>query len=124
MRSGKNPFSYLPPETMTSITVFREFKDAGALRKYKVMLDGDNVGKIKIGQTLEIPVEPGVHELYVKVDWSRSKKTMFTVVDGEKQQFRCRNRVNWYNIFHIVYYGYFKFNDSLLLEKINNLKET
>lgn len=107
---------------MTSIEIFREDDFIAVFRTFKVMLDENKVAKVNIGKTIEIPVEPGTHELYVKIDWERSKKIMITVVEGKKQHFRCRYRGNWFNLPQMWYYAIFKFNDSLLLEKVDELQ--
>jgi len=42
------------------------------LRSYLVTIDGKELAKIKRGQTVELPVTAGSHEVFVKIDWCRS----------------------------------------------------
>jgi hypothetical protein len=41
-------------------------------RSYRVMLDGDQVAKVRRGQTVELPVTPGRHEVFLQIDWCSS----------------------------------------------------
>lgn len=49
------------------------------VRAYKIILDGNVVGKIKDGEEIEIDVAPGNHQLYVKIDWCRSNTVEFAM---------------------------------------------
>lgn len=110
---------------MTCIKIFRESESSLWSLKYKIMINGKNSGKIRNGQTIEIPVKPGRYEIYVKINWWRSNKITFSAAEGEQVQFRCsyRKRTNRFNVFHEVYYTYYKFSEYLLLEKVDDLKE-
>ena len=39
-------------------------------RSYAVMVDDAQVAKVKRGQTLRLPIAPGRHEIYLRLDWS------------------------------------------------------
>jgi hypothetical protein len=41
-------------------------------RAHKVVLDGDVVGKVKNGETVEFELPPGRHTLHPKIEWCRS----------------------------------------------------
>jgi hypothetical protein len=59
------------------------------LRKYLIMIDGAVAGKIRRGQTLELPVTPGRHEIFLKVDWCRSPSVELDASPGEVIDLRC-----------------------------------
>ena len=58
-------------------------------RSYLVMLDNQDVGKIKHGQRIELPVSAGLHELFLKIDWCQSRSFTFDARPGEAVEFRC-----------------------------------
>lgn len=62
------------------------------LQRYKVVLDGEQSGKIAAGQTVEIPVMAGTHRLQLRIDWTGSPTVAFTVTDGQVAEFTCRPR--------------------------------
>jgi hypothetical protein len=42
------------------------------LRSYVVMVDDSEVGKVKPGERLEIPITAGRHQVFLKISWCRS----------------------------------------------------
>jgi len=80
---------------MASITVQRElggFTDH--LRSYKVVLDGEVVGRLLAGEYCAFEVAPGSHELFLKIDWGRSEKVIVSLAADQTAQFRCAPRGN------------------------------
>lgn len=104
---------------MTSLTVFRKSEYIGKAREYKIILDEENIETIKSGEFIEIPVKPGSHELYLKVDWCQSNKIFFTIEQGGKLNVQCRFRGDWYNMICFLYYTLFKYKEYLLLEEVD-----
>ena len=64
---------------------------ADRLRAYSVVVDSQAVGKIRRGQTLELPVAPGAHSVQIAIDWARSPALEVDVdlVPGETVDLRC-----------------------------------
>jgi hypothetical protein len=58
-------------------------------RRYKVFLDGVEVGRIKRGETLRFPVGEGEHRLQLKIDWCASRPCVFAVGQGGTAAFGC-----------------------------------
>ena len=72
-------------------------RDAGitdALRPYKVVIDQESAGHLAPGQSMTVELDPGEHEIYVSVDWARSKKAQFSLESGETARFDCAPRAN------------------------------
>jgi hypothetical protein len=59
------------------------------LRAYSVVVDSQAVGKIRRGQTLELPVAPGAHSVQIAIDWGRSPALDLDVARGETVDLRC-----------------------------------
>ena len=64
------------------------------LRVYEVVVDGMVVGRLHPGETLTVEVGPGLHELFIKIDWARSDKVNIEVAPRETARFRCAPRAN------------------------------
>ena len=105
---------------MTSLKINRMDDTAAKFRKYKIIVDGENKGTIKNGKIVEIPIQPGDHELYLKIDWGRSNKIAFKIADGEQVQFRCCYRGNGANFIRMFYYTFINPQKYLLLEEVND----
>jgi hypothetical protein len=70
---------------------------ANSLRDYIIYIDGVKAGVIANGQTKELPLEPGRHTLYCKIDWCSSPEIGFDVTGNETKNFQVgsfRNS-NW-----------------------------
>lgn len=78
-----------------------EFRDR--LRAYKVVLDGQVIGQIRHGEEAEFAVEPGPHELYLKIDWCRSNTVEFEN-DGPVTVFECGSNLKGPAIFLAILY--------------------
>jgi hypothetical protein len=59
------------------------------LRSYAVIVDGEQVAKIRRGQRLELPVAAGRHVIFLKIDWCKSPNVEFEAQPGEKIQLTC-----------------------------------
>lgn len=78
---------------VTAVRIQREanpFSDR--MRRYRVLLDGRDVGLLRWAETIEIQVEPGPHELRLKIDWTGSPTIPFSVTEGGLAEFKCRPR--------------------------------
>jgi len=80
---------------MASVEVQREFGGiTDHLRSYKVVLDGEAVGRLRPGESCTFDVAPGPHELFLKIDWGRSEKIDVDVTAGQTARFCCVPRGN------------------------------
>ena len=59
------------------------------LRGYKVLLDDDQVGTIKRGQRLELPVAAGAHVLRLTIDWCTSRPLNLDLSAGDSVEVTC-----------------------------------
>lgn len=86
-----------------------------AARAYKILIDGQEAGRIKQGREVRLPVSPGQHQLQVKVDWAVSPPEVFDVGAGQAVRFTCRpNAKPW----SVLYYGLFARKKYLTLERL------
>ena len=89
---------------------------ADSLRAYKVLLDGEEVYKIKQGGSYQFNASPGPHELYLKIDWCRSNKIQFSIENNQSIKFTCRSNLRGWRIL-LMYIFIFMPSKWIVLEK-------
>lgn len=87
---------------MLTVKRVKEFRDR--IRKYKVMVDEKEVGQLGVGESIDVDITPGSHEVYVEIDWCRSKKLTIDYTEGETVILECGNSMGGFKIlFSLVY---------------------
>jgi hypothetical protein len=84
-------------------------------RAYKVLVDGDEKATVKHGQTAEVEVAPGEHELQMKVDWATSPPLRVELADGDHARFACAPNANPLTAW---FYAFFKRSVYIRLEPV------
>jgi hypothetical protein len=54
-----------------------------------VVFDGTVVSRVGTGDSVEFPCDPGLHTLWIKIDFKKSNLIDFTVHPGGRAQFEC-----------------------------------
>jgi hypothetical protein len=65
----------------------RAWRDA--IRSYAVLIDGNNVAKIRRGQIIEFPVASGKHKIFLKINWCSSPVIEVDAKPGEVINLFC-----------------------------------
>lgn len=60
-----------------------------ALRRYAVLVDGVQVGRVARGETVRFELPAGVHRLQLKIDWCTSPARVAVVEAGRTVCFAC-----------------------------------
>jgi hypothetical protein len=63
--------------------------------RFEISVDGQPVGSIANHDTVEIPIEPGRHNLVVRKGRYASRTRTFDVAAGEVVHFRCNGARIW-----------------------------
>jgi hypothetical protein len=92
---------------------------AELLREYSVVLDEQVIGALKLNQSLDYDVEPGKHQLYLKIDWCRSNIVYFQS-DGETIEFECGSNVQGWRVLLTIFYITLWKDQYLWLRRIKN----
>jgi hypothetical protein len=71
------------------IHVERNKKMGDAMRAYKVVVDGETAGKVRRGKTVSVDVAPGSHEVWMKIDWTKSRPIEVELQAGEEATLLC-----------------------------------
>jgi hypothetical protein len=64
------------------------------VRAYHLLVDGEDVGTIKNGETKTFPIAPGAHEVMLKIDWAYSPPVRIEVAPGATVRLSCRPKAN------------------------------
>jgi hypothetical protein len=58
-------------------------------RQYTVLVDGRKVGKLKPGAEATFDVPPGQREIFLKLDWGKSKSVKVNLSPGQRIVLGC-----------------------------------
>lgn len=73
-----------------SVVLSRDRKGSRDIfRSYKVIIDGQEAGRIKRGQRLEFPLTPGRHVIFLRIDWCSSPRLELDVQPGQTVRLVC-----------------------------------
>jgi len=68
---------------MATLTVRRDKEWADKLRKYRILLDGTEIGRLGQGDLISQQVTAGPHSVEAKIDWCGSKPFCFVAGSGD-----------------------------------------
>lgn len=100
---------------MATITLTRGSKGANILRKFKVFIDDEYVGKIKRNGTLHFDVPEGLHKVYCRIDWEGSN-VLEVEVPGEGIQLEVNSK-GFIGSFYALLNVFDGFDKYLVLEQ-------
>jgi hypothetical protein len=63
-----------------------------AARSYKILVDEEEVGRVRRGEAARLPLGPGAHVVQLKADWKRSAQFTLNGDADEVFRFRCGPR--------------------------------
>ena len=72
------------------IVVRRDQHWLAAARAFKVIVDGDVVGRVRNGGTEVFEVPAGDHSLRIRLDLAKSNELEFELLPAERATFSCR----------------------------------
>ncbi|HTE58581.1 MAG TPA: hypothetical protein VK694_07640 [Verrucomicrobiae bacterium] len=72
------------------ICIKRDSGYADSLRNYEVLVDGKKIGTIADNERKDFHVKPGMHALYLKIDYIKSNHINFKGGDGEDLSFEIK----------------------------------
>jgi len=77
---------------MAVVRVRRSTGIRDRFRKYRILVDGHEVARVKRGEMADVTVTPGHHVLQVAIDWKRSAIFDITGDVDDVGAFRCGPR--------------------------------
>lgn len=84
-------------------------------RRYKVLIDGQVVGKLRKNQSESYGVTSGEHQVRVKIDFVKSNSLTVSVPVGQTLNLNCRGHGSLVALFNTL----FRWNKYLDLEQVS-----
>jgi hypothetical protein len=81
-------------------------------RSYEIFVSGELQDELRRGEQVAIEVDPGPIELWLKIDWCRSRSLRFDLEAGNEVRVHCRPR----QVLTALYAVAFARNDYMQLE--------
>lgn len=91
---------------MGKIILYRDSGWTDRIRKYRILLDGRQIGEIANGQTVHLLVPPGEHTLQARIDWARSAILRFEG-DASDNIFQVSSNLRGWKIMLAGIYAFF-----------------
>lgn len=79
---------------------------ADIYRRYKVLIDGEQIGAIRRGERQTFEVAPGTHQVMLKIDWGRSNPVDVHVEEGETAELFCQPNPGPFTTLYFITFGY------------------
>lgn len=101
-----------------TIIIRRSSEWMNRARSFKVLIDGNETGRIGNGATETYKAEPGKHKVMCKIDWCSSREFETELKEGETVQLYVRSGMKYYwhlalpVIFLFSLYLYYTIQDS------------
>lgn len=89
---------------MYKITIVRTSQRVNSMREYDIYLDGQKINAISNGETKTIEVSNGNHEIYLKVDWCKSKKLNINLAEGQELKLKCGSKITGIKQIFVLFY--------------------
>ena len=89
------------------ITINRDSGWADRIRDYNVCLNDIEIGRISNGETKTFEIEPGDHELRLKIDWCGSNTVQFSTAENQSLSFDCGSNLRGLNLFISIFFIFF-----------------
>ena len=80
MAARPDPLSEGPQAKLTIKRTSGDYRDL--FRSYKVLVDGEPVGKLRPGAQLHVEVPAGRHDVQARIDWSGSEVLVIEVAES------------------------------------------
>ena len=74
-----------------AIRIFRARELADLLKSYRVLVDGEEVARVRSGKQISFGLNIGHHEMHLQIDWCRSNSVEFDY-GGSTLEFDCGSR--------------------------------
>lgn len=83
----------------SKINVKRESQYADYMRKYKIVIDGEEIDTISKGEEKELQIFPRNHKIQLKIDWCKSNEIEFEIKINESLNFLCGSSAKGWKFF-------------------------
>ena len=78
---------------MSKIIISRTSQRSNFMRGYDIYIDNERIDAINNGKKKIIEVSQGNHEIYMKIDWCKSKKLNVNLTKGQELNLKCGSKI-------------------------------
>jgi hypothetical protein len=100
---------------MPSVTVRRDKGWADSLRKYRILLDGVEIGRLREGEVLRQEISDGQHVIEARIDWASSQPLRFEAQSSDRLVL-VKSALRGRRVLLAVFYAIFAWRRYLTLE--------
>lgn len=100
------------------IKINRPCEYTDIFREYKIILDDEEIGKIKSGESKRFQVSQGKHTIYLKIGYCMSNKIKFYAIKDRCIEFDCGNSMEGWRTFMAFIYMTFLQNKYLWINRV------
>jgi hypothetical protein len=106
---------------MPTLQIDRSSEWTNYMRSIKIIMDGQEILKLKNGESKEITIPEGVHHLMARVDWGTCPIVSFQISGNEKKTFKLTSFAKHSRLgaFAALYYMVFASSRYLRLTEQN-----
>lgn len=101
---------------VATLTASRDSGWADRLRKYRVLVDGTEVGRLADGESLQHELQTGRHTVQAKIDWCGSRVLGIDVGDSGCKV-HLRSALRGWRKYAAVFYFVFNWNGWVVAER-------
>lgn len=89
------------------LRVRRGTQFADMTRRYRIEVDGQPRAAVRQRSTADVPLEPGSHQLVMRLDWFSSPVVDFHIRAGEMCTFDCWSNIRGWRIWLSGFYAFY-----------------
>lgn len=100
-----------------NIKITRTKQFANKLRSISIFINKKEVDSLAEGETKNFELDAGINEIYVKIDWCKTKPLKIDIRKNETQEFILGSNAAGWKILFSIYYIAYKTENYLYLKK-------
>ena len=89
------------------------------LRAYRILVDGEEVGSVRVGKTLRVAVEPGTRTVEARIDWCASRPVTAVFAPGRVVTLQVYPGLEGLSVFLAPVFLLFRRREYLKLERVS-----
>ena len=89
---------------MCKIIISRTSQRVNSLRYYDIYVDEQKFNIISDGEKKALDIPPGNHQIYLKIDWCKSKKLNVTLTEGQELNLKCGSEIIGIKLLFVFFY--------------------
>jgi len=86
------------------IIISRTSQRINCMREYDIYIDKEKNNSISNGEKKIIEISQGNHEIYIKIDWCKSKELNVSLTDGQELNLKCGSNITGIKQFFALVY--------------------